>query len=285
MSPFVQEHAQKLPSKICSVSRALSIMEKLVQDLITDTVVGAIIGSCITLVGIWLANHYQSKARKEDREHTLKSEIFMAAAEQLVATKLMLMKLPNISQEEMERASAQGVATAKLTVVASNATVQAVTELSAAIAQKLLTLLPEKLPLDNLRTDIQILSNQLDGSFQKQNQMLNEMTAYNLRGDADARLWQTLQNNFEHYSAQIDQHIRDRDEKYTQLNRAMKELFVKCMEASISLSDLEIKAITCIRDELNMPFNESEYRNTIEANNTKMEAEFSKFLVRVPDAA
>lgn len=260
-------------------------MENLVQDLITDTVVGAIIGSCITLVGIWLANHYQSKARKEDREHTLKSEIFMAAAEQLVATKLMLMKLPNISQEEMERASAQGVATAKLTVVATNATVQAVTELSAAIAQRLLTLLPEKLPLDNLRTDIQILSNQLDGSFQKQNQMLNEMTAYNLRGDADARLWQTLQNNFDHYSVQIDQHIHDRDEKYTQLNRAMKELFVKCMEASISLSDLEIKAITCIRDELNMPFNESEYRNTIEANNTKMEAEFSKFLVRVPDAA
>ena len=62
-------------------------------------------------------------------------------------------------------------------------------------------------------------------------------------------------------------------------------LFVRCMEASINLSDLEIKAITCIRDELNMPFSESEYRNTIEENNTKMEAEFSKFLVRVPDAA
>lgn len=264
---------------------SVSIMENLVQDLITDTVVGAVIGSCITLVGIWLANHYQSKSRKEDREHALKSEIYMAAAEQLVTTKLMLMKLPNISQEEMGRASAQGVATAKLTIVATNATVQAVTELSAAIAQALLTLLPEKLPLDNLRTDIQILSSQLDGSFQKQNQMLNEMTAYNLRGESDPRLWQTLQDNFDHYSAQINQIIQDRDSKYTELNRATKVLFVRCMEASISLSDLEIKAITCIRDELNMPFNESEYRNTIEENNTKMEAEFSKFLVRVPDAA
>ncbi|MGI2092705.1 hypothetical protein ACRN96_08740 [Shewanella oncorhynchi] len=255
------------------------------QELITDTVVGAVIGSCITLIGVWLTNYYQSKSRKEDREHALKSEIFMAAAEQLVTTKLMLMKLPNISQEEMERASAHGVATAKLTVVATNATVQAVTELSAAIAQKLLALLPEKLPLDNLRTDIQILSTQLDGSFQKQNQMLNEMTAYNIRGDSDPRLWQVLQNNFDHHSKQIDLFIQDRDSKYTELNRAMKEFFVKCIEASISLSELEIKAITCIRAELNMPFDESEYRNTIEATNTKMKAEFSRFLVHVPDAA
>ena len=254
------------------------------QELITDTVVGAIIGSCITLVGVWLISHYQSKSRKEDREHALKSEIYMAAVEQFVTTKLMLMKLPNISQEEFERSLAQGVATAKLTVVATNETVQAVTELSVGIDQKLLSLLPEKLPLDNLRTDIQVLSNQLDGSFQNQNQMLNEMTAYNLRGDSDPRLWQALQNNFDHHSSQIDKFIQEQDSKHAELNRAMKELSVKCMEALISLSNLEIKAITCIRKELNMPFNESEYRNTIEATNSKMEAEFSKFLVRLPNA-
>ncbi len=165
----------------------------------------------------------------------------------------------------------------------SNTTVQAVNELSAAIAQRLLALLPEKLPLDNLRTDIQIISKQLDGCFQKQNQMLNEMTAYNLRGDSDPRLWQTLQNNFDHHSRQIDLFIEDRDSKYSELNRAMKELFVKCIEESISLSELEIKAIASIRDELNMPFNESEYRNTIMETNARMKAEFSKFLVRVPD--
>ena len=199
-------------------------MENLVQDLITDTVVGAVIGSCITLVGVWLTNHYQSMSRKEDREHALKSEIYMTAAEQLVTRKSMLMKLPNISQEEMERSSAQVVTTAKLTVVATNETVQAVTELSAAIDQKLLALLPEKLPLDNLRTDIRILSNRLDKSFQKQNQMLNEMTAYNLRGDSDPRLWQALQNNSDRYSKQIDQFIQEQDSKYTELNRAMKEL-------------------------------------------------------------
>ena len=254
------------------------------QELITDTVVGALIGSCITLFGVWISNRYQSEARKEDREHALKSKIFLDATEQLVASKLLLMKLPNISQEEMSATAAQSVATAKLTVVASNETVQAVTELSASIGQKLLHLLPEKLPLETLRIDINILSSQIDSSLQKQNQMLNEMTAYNLRGDNDPRYWQALQDNFDQYSSRIDKFIRERDLKYIELNRTINQLFVKCMEESISLSELEIKAISCVRKELNMHFDEVKYRATISATNSKMEAEFSKFLMRVPDA-
>ncbi len=257
---------------------------EVVQDLITDTVVGAAVGSFITLVGLLVSNHYQSQSKKDDREHKVKSDIFMEAAEQLALTKLMLMKLPNMNMEEFNSASAQTVATAKLAVVASSNTVQAVTELSAAIGERFLKLLPEKLPLESIKTDIQILSNQLDGSFQKQNQMLNEMTAYNLRGDNDPRFWQQLQKNFDHYSGQIDSYIKERDEKNIQLNQLMKEFVVKCMEATVSLSNLEVRAIRSIRAELNMPFDEAHYRETIEASNSKMELEFSKFLVKVPNA-
>lgn len=255
------------------------------KELITDTVIGAGLGSFITLIGVWLSNRFQLKARKEDREYVLKSEIYMTVAERLVSSKLLLIKLHDVSQEEMGAIEAQSVETAKLTVIATNETVQAVTELSAAIAQKLLHLLPEKIPLDDLRTDIEILSSQLSGSFQKQNQMLNEMTAYNLRGDSDPRFWQKLQDNFDHYSSQINEFIEERDKKYTELHRKTKELFIKGMEASISLTELEIKAISCVRNELKMPFDENMYRKTIRDINTKMEAEFSKFLTRVSEAS
>ncbi len=83
-----------------------------------------------------------------------------------------------ITRRILERSSAHDIATEKLIVVAINDTVQTVTELSSTIAQKLLTLFPEKLPLDTFRIDIYILTSQLDGNFQKQNQVLNEMTAY-----------------------------------------------------------------------------------------------------------
>lgn len=253
------------------------------RELITDTVVGAAIGSFITLVGIWLTNHYQSKARKEGREYSIKSDIFMSAVERLASTKFLLMKLPNLSQEELDRAAAQSAATAKLSVIASNETVQTVSELSAAIAYQLLRLFPEKLPLDELRNDIQILSAQIDASFQKQTQMLNEMTASNLRGDNDLRYWNALQKNFDYHSAQIKQFVEERAQKASALNKLMKEFFIKCMEATISLSDFEVKAIACVRRELEMPFDEDAYRKTIRTTNEKMEAEFSKFLVRFPD--
>jgi len=255
------------------------------MDLLTDTVIGAAIGSTITLFGVWISNHYQSKSKKEDREHALKSGIFLNATETLVASKLLIMRIPSVTQQELEASAASGIATAKLTVVAKNETVQAVTELSASIGQRILQLLPEKLPIDNLNTDIQILSNSLEGSFQKQNQMLNEMTAFNLRGDSDQRLWKVLQNNFDHHSDQIDRIIKQRDAKYAELNNKLKYLFVKCMEASVSLSNLEIKAISSVREELGMPFDEEKYRATINATNAKMEAEFSKFLVKVPGNA
>lgn len=253
------------------------------DNLITDTVVGAAVGSFITLVGIFISNHFHSQSRKEDREHQVKSEIFMEATEQLALTKLMLMKLPNMNMEEFNDTSATSVATAKLAVVATNATVQAVTELSTAIGEQFLRLLPEKLPLETLKTDIQILSNQLDGSFQKQNQMLNEMTAYNLRGDNDPRLWQALQDNFDHHTQQINSIIDERKQKYAHLNQLIKEFTVKCIEAAIGLSDLEVIAISNIRKELNMPFDEAHYRETINTTNAKLELEFSKFLVKIPN--
>ena len=208
----------------------------------------------------------------------------MSAVEELATTKRMLMKLPNISMEEIQDISEQSIATAKLTVIATNETVQAVTELSTSIAQNLLNLLPEKLPLDNLRTDIQILSSQLDRNFQKQNHMLNEMIAFNLQGSNDKRQWQVLQQNFDNYSNQIDEIIRGRDSKYAELNAAMKDLFSKCLKATISLSDLEIKAIASVRKELEMPFDESNYRQIISEANSKMEASFGKFLNEVPES-
>lgn len=253
--------------------------------LFSDTVVGAATGSFITLFGVWLTNFYQAKARKEDREHHLKSEIYMLSAEQLMEMKLMLVRLPNMSQEEMNKVSAQGMATAKLTVVAKSDTVQAVNDVTSAIAQKFLTLLPEKLPLDYLKSDIQILTAQLEGTFQKQNQMLNEMIAFNLRGDSDSRLWKVIQDNFNQYSAQIAELVKERELKSISLNSEMKGLMVKCIEAMVSITDLEIRAIACIRSELNMPFDEDKYRKTIEATNLKMREEFNKFLVSVPDTA
>lgn len=253
------------------------------QELITDTVIGAMIGATITLIGIWLTNHFQLLNLKKERVQSLKTEIFLEASGQLVLSKMLITKLPVVSNDEMDSMQAQGVATAKLSIVATNETVQAVTKLSAAISQKILSLLPEKLPLDELKTSIQILSNELDRSFQKQNHMLNEMTAYNLRQDNNLELWKSLEQAFNYHSQQIDHIINERDQKYTEFNQLHKELLIKCIEATISLTEYEINAIEAIRNELEMPFDRNCYEQTVNETNTKMEAEFSKFLIKIPN--
>lgn len=261
-------------------------MEKKLQNLITDTVIGAALGSFITIVGVWVSNYYQSASQKVDREYKLKSELYMQAAEQLAQLKILLLKLPTLPQVQMDAMLEQNcTATSKITVIASDETVQTVSSLISAWGEKFLKLLPDRIPINNLNIDIQILSSNLEGCFQKQNQMLNEMTAFNLRSDTNRILWQKLQDNFDHHSKQIETLTEKREQKYALLNQATKELVIKCIESVISLTDLEIRAVKAIKKELKIEFNAESYRQNIEASNKKMVAELSKFLVKIPNTA
>ncbi len=251
-------------------------MVDLIQELITDTVVGASIGSVITLFGVWITNRFQQKSIEKDREFKLKSELYMSAVEEINQLKILLCKLHNVSQKEMD--SIKGVAIAKLAVIATNETFQAITEFYAAIGVKILHLMPEKISLDNLRSDIQIISSQFERTIKKQDQTLNTMSTYNKN---DPAFWKKLQGDLDHYLSQMDKMVKDNDKKNAQLKKGIKELYIKGVEATISLTELEVRAISCVRKELNMPFDEDEYRNIVQNENEKMEAEISKVLVRI----
>ena len=255
-------------------------MVDLIQELITDTVVGASIGSVITLFGVWITNRFQQKSMEKDREFKLKSELYMSAVEEINQLKMLLCKFPHVSQKEMD--SIKGGALAKLTVIATNETVQAITEFSAALNVKILHLIPEKIPLDKLRSEIQIISSQFERTIKKHDQTLNTMNTYN---ENDPTFWKKLQGDLDHYSSQIDKMAKDNNKKNAQLNKGIKELYIKGIEAVISLIELEVRAISCVRKELNLPFDEDEYRNIVQNADKKMEAEFSKFLVRIPDSS
>ena len=238
-------------------------------ELITDTVIGASIGSLITLVGMWGSNFYHSKSKKEDREHKIKTEYMKKAIDEIALSKKLISKLPNMSPEEISNIEVQGAATAKLIIIASNETVEAVSKLSASIGKYFLYILPKKIPIDNLKNKIKIISSHVDNNFQKQNIMLNEMTAFNMRKDTDFELWKIIQNNFKYHSDQIDKLLAESDDKSIQLNKLTKELVLECIDYLISIRDLEINVISSIRKEQS----NQNYRNS---NAIEME-----FLIRL----
>lgn len=256
-----------------------------VSNLISDTVVGAVLGSTITLVGIWLNNFYQDKSRRVDREHRLKTDVYMAAAEQLTAMKLLIIRIANISPEEMSKVQAQCEAISKLNVVATNETVQAVTELTTALSKELLLLLPQKTPLDNLKVDIEASEDILRGYFQKQTQLLDEMTTKRINGNLDSTVESALQSNIDFYADQINKLITNKDEKYVQLLKLNKELLLSCAKTMGRLTKLEVKAISCIRKELELSFNSTEYQKLLDKTNSEMSVEFEKFLSQIPDGS
>ncbi len=252
-------------------------------NLIPDAIWGAGLGSIITLFGVWLSNRHERILRKEEREHLTKREIFLKASEEITLAKVLLMKLPSMEASEIESETGVGIEIAKIHIVGNNETVKAVSELHAYLSKSLLSIIPQCIPLSNLRTDIDILSNFIDSNSQKQNQLLNEMTAFNLRGDKDQEYWQRLQQNFEYHSNELDKNIQDRDKKYAELAQRQKEIMLKCLEVIVNMSDYEVEAIKCIRKELDLEFDVGGYRKSIESRNKEMEAEFSKFLVKIPN--
>lgn len=256
---------------------------KEIIKIIPDVVWGAGLGSLITLFGVWLSNNNERKLRKEEREHLTKREIYLKAAEEITIAKALLMKIPTIDPSEIESRLSVGVELAKIHIIGNNYTVNAITELQSYLTKNFLSLIPQMNPISNLRIDINILNKQVDSSAQKQNQMLNEMTAYNLRGDTDPTMWKRLQENFEFHSNNINKFMEESKKKNAQMIQMQKELMIKCLEISIGMSELEIEAIKSVRMELDLDFDEEAYRKQIKEKNSELETEFSKFLIKIPN--
>lgn len=256
-------------------------MTILIELLMKETVVGAIMGSLITLMGIIISYYFQHKIRKDDREKELKSQIFMNAAEQLSIFKSILINLPIAPIEELGKMPNYDIAITKLSIVATNETVKAVTLLSTALLENFFHLLPERQLIDIANGNIKILSSQLEASFQKQHHLLNEMTAYNLRNDTNSQLWKKLQENFDFYSQEIEKAGEERDKEFAILNKLRMELLIKCLETTNNLSNLEIDALSSIRKELDMTFDKNEYENNIKSSNAKMQKELNNLFEKL----
>lgn len=254
-----------------------------ILNQIPDVVWGAGLGSLITLFGVWLTNRHERIIRKEEREHVTKKEIFLKAAEEITLAKVLLMKIPNMEPSQLETEMDVAIELAKIHVVGNNETIQAVTDLHFFLGKSLFSILPQTMPLNDLRTSINILSNFIDSNSQKQNQILNEMTAFNLRGDNDKDFWNRLQKNFEYHSNEFKNSNEERDKKYAELAQLQKELLLNCVEISLEMSNYEVEAIRCMRTELELEFDIEEYKNNLLIRNKDMEAEFSKFLVKIPN--
>lgn len=232
-------------------------------ESIPDVVWGAGLGSFITLFGVWLTNRHERGLRDEEREYSTKIDIYLKAAEEIAHKKILLGKIPSMEPSKIEMELTAGVEAAKVYVVGDTETLKSVTSLYTFLTKKMMEILIEAMPLYGIRADIGFLTEFIEADTQKLNKTLNEMTAFNLRGDSDQEFWGRLQKNFEHQSIQMNESVEKRDKANDKLLKLQKELSLKCLGILAQMSNYEVEAIRCIRKELGLEFDAEDYSKVI----------------------
>lgn len=244
-------------------------------------VIGLIVGSIISIVGLFLSNFLQSKSARKERLHNVKAELFMQAIEEIVQTKAILTKLPSTKLADLN--SPTPIATSKITTIATNETLQAINNISSSVGAKLLQLVPKKVLIERLQTDLDILSKNLDKDFEEQSEYIKKMTEHNLSAIPQPRYFETLQRLNDDVSKRINEKLKEQEVKQQRLNQDLKIFVTECVSESSSLLELEVIAISKIREELGMDFDEINFKKNLKENQEKGFSELKKLFNAIPD--
>ncbi|MBI4825332.1 MAG: hypothetical protein HY807_02780 [Nitrospirae bacterium] len=259
---------------------------------IPDVVWAAIIASFLTLGGVLLTNRGSNKrltnqllhdAQQRDRERSmeLKREVYLKATEAITVNHMILMKLTNLNVQELEIAqqfSNAAATIAKVNIIASTKTVNAVSDLSSELGENYLQLLAQRIPLVQRKANIEVLNILINKFSSERDQMIELMKKSNIQGNYDERLWKVINDNFEFAGEQIKKYSNERDQLLALNNQELVNFTKDCFQASKKVGNFFIPAIQAIREEMDIPFDEDGYKDTIERSWSKAERSMSKFI-------
>ncbi|MCS6120035.1 hypothetical protein G3444_14185 [Shewanella baltica] len=260
---------------------------------IPSTVYAAIAASVITLLGVSLSNRaankrlitqlsIESNERKQERDVNLRKDVYLKTAEELTKAQQYLGSLANSDlsnlQNQQKTLGELFSATSKIHIVGSDETIRCVVNVTCKFTVAMLSITAKSMSLHDLKSDIDILSGLIDDFSSKRENYLNEITAFNLSGNADKVLWDKLQGNFNFVRDEIANYIQERSQKWDEHNVYQRQLMIECVRESLELAELVVPAVISIRKELGLPFNEIAYIELMKKQSLEAEAVIKSFL-------
>ncbi len=261
-------------------------------ERVPATLWGVVFGSFLSLTGVVISNRASERrqvsqlehdraTRKQERELSLRKDIYLAAVEAIQTGMVLLSKLSNleISVEEHIKPYLERLpALVKVQVIGLTDTIRAVTDVAGTLSVSVLQLTGKRIPLDISRQQQNFLDNQASEFENERNRWLEEMRQFNLALKTDERLWANLKGNFE-FEENRAANARDRikNDKLALLSKQI-EFAEDCMIQSRSLLNLLAPAIIAIRNELGVPTDTQAYQKLLEVAASKQQAAFDEFL-------
>lgn len=144
--------------------------------------------------------NHDREIKKQERELTLRKEIYLAAAEAISSGITMVGSIANLNisyDKLMESFSEKSPSIAKVNVIANEDTIKALASFMEELTSGLLRLSHKRIQLNAMQQRINAIQKLIDQATDEQDRMLALMKEYNLVGSSDRRRWEIIQQNYE----------------------------------------------------------------------------------------
>lgn len=226
----------------------------------------------------------QLKVSAIEREQNIKKDVYMDAVEAITKSQNMIASFSNlnISEEKItSEFSEQAGKIAKVQIVGTKETVQAVTVFMGEIGTATLHLMLERVALMNRKSDIKISVDFRDRYQSEVDRYLSIMKNMNLAGNQDQGTWESVNKSFEFECEQRDKHNKEIDELLAIQNRE-HILYVRlCMAIFLEISKHLPQVVLSVRNELGLEISHDDHLDIFNKNIEKGKTVFDAFLSKL----
>lgn len=226
----------------------------------------------------------QLKISAIEREKTLKKEVYLDAIESITKTQGMIAAFSNLNISEDQISSGfanENGKIAKVQLVGSEKTVEAVTKFMGEIGEATLSLMLKRSSLISRKNEIQLIEGFRVKSQSEVDRYVGIMKDLNLRGIIDEQTWANVKTSYETEFKQLDGLNEQLDELWRQQNAEHMEFVKVCMEKFFYISSMLPQALLSAREELDLAIHEEKYLKIVERNVEKGREVFEQFMSQI----
>ncbi len=260
--------------------------------LVPDVVWAAVIASLLTLAGVLVTNrnsrlqlvarlHHDSEQRDRERAMRLKREIYVPATEAVFRLSRIINRLTDLTMTDKEISKESGDALAaigKVQLIASNATVQAISAYMHMWGTTYMELVLQRTPLIVRKNSIDFLGTLIIKMNNEQERWIEHMKQLNLTGNNNAQVWDVVNQNFKNSQDACSKKISEQKELMKIQQGELSEFAKLCFDKSMLLDGVIPPLLFSARDELELYIDKNEYMRQHEEYWKKGKKVFLEFM-------
>lgn len=223
---------------------------------------------------------HDTKEKAKERLLALRRELYLKAVDANVRALAYFGSLPqtDFTKPDIELPVRNLLAVgAQLQLVVSQGTVQLVSDVVSAYGELQLKLMVKVMPIHNLRTDINIRSDQYENAQAEIKRVLVVMSQFNESGQRDPAQFERFNRSFEFARQVSEKAASERSALWDQANALHRDYLKGLMPELKHLADLQTRLLVALRKELDVGGDIEFFEQIMKKQMERMEHAVSEF--------